>query len=186
MRAQQRDRPVHLDTARPCADNISEPLSTTMTCLKPKQKDMVWDIQASIDQVSHSFSFLTKCSLLNFPDSLLAYRSSTMAPSVLKAAALALRAVSTICPAQPSCPQNDGCSYTEPDGVVLTFSCSMSAVVSRDTELLARAVSGVCPASPSCPQDNQCSYTANKVSFQVNCATDYYGGDLQLARVGLT
>jgi|SRR5690242_2062369 len=147
---------------------------------------MVWNTQASIEQVSNQSPSLKPCSFLKFPGSLLSYRSSSMAPSVLKTAALALRAVLTICPARPSCPQNDGCSYKEPDGVVLTFSCSTDSVVSRDTELLARAVSAVCPASPSCPQDNQCSYTANKVSFQVNCATDYYGGDLQLARVGWT
>lgn len=111
------------------------------------------------------------------------YYSVKMAPSVLKAAALALRAVSIICPSQPTCPEDDGCSYQAPDGTDLTFSCAESSVVSRDVEISARAVSVTCPTLPTCPQNDQCTFTANEVSFQIDCATDFYGGDLQLARV---
>jgi hypothetical protein len=46
-----------------------------------------------------------------------------------------------------------------------------------------RAAATICPATPTCPQDNQCSYVSGGVSLQVSCATDFYGGDLQLAQV---
>ena len=42
-----------------------------------------------------------------------------------------------------------------------------------------------CPSSPGCPQDDKCTYTTGGVTLAVSCATDYYGGDLQLAHVRL-
>ncbi|RYO66222.1 hypothetical protein AA0116_g2972 [Alternaria tenuissima] len=47
---------------------------------------------------------------------------------------------------------------------------------------LALRASSICPSSPTCPQDDQCSLTSNGATLQVSCATDYYGGDLQLAQ----
>lgn len=62
----------------------------------------------------------------------------------------------------------------------------MAPTLLRAATLALRATTAtVCPAAPTCPQNNQCAYTANGVSFEVNCATDYYGGDLGLARVGI-
>ena len=51
---------------------------------------------------------------------------------------------------------------------------------------LALRASSICPSSPTCPQDDQCSLTSNGATLQVSCATDYYGGDLQLAQVSMT
>lgn len=109
--------------------------------------------------------------------------SLQMAPALLKAAALALRAVSTICPAQPTCPQDNGCSTAELDGTATLFNCANTIAAPQNGTLAVRATPATCPSLPTCPQDDQCAYTANGVSFQVSCATDYYGGDLQLAQV---
>lgn len=109
-----------------------------------------------------------------------------MAPALLKAATLALRAVSTLCPAQPTCPQDAGCSKYEIDGTTTTFNCANNVSFPQNATLAVRAASATCPSLPTCPQDDHCSYTANGVSFEVNCATDYYGGDLQLAQVRIT
>jgi len=56
----------------------------------------------------------------------------------------------------------------------------------RAFALALRATSSTCPSSPTCPQDDQCSLTTNGATLQVSCATDYYGGDLQLAQVSIT
>ena len=53
----------------------------------------------------------------------------------------------------------------------------------RAIALALRAASSTCPSSPTCPQDDQCSLTSNGATLQVSCATDFYGGDLQLAQV---
>lgn len=50
---------------------------------------------------------------------------------------------------------------------------------------LALRAATTCPSSPACPQDDQCSLSSNGVTLQVSCATDYYGGDLQLAQVSI-
>ena len=64
-----------------------------------------------------------------------------------------------------------------------THSLQMAPALLQAATLALRAAASVCPVSPTCPQDNQCSMTTNGVSLQVSCATDYYGGDLQLAQV---
>ena len=59
----------------------------------------------------------------------------------------------------------------------------MAPALLRAASLALRAAAAICPATPTCPQDNQCSYVSGGVSLQVSCATDFYGGDLQLAQV---
>jgi hypothetical protein len=59
----------------------------------------------------------------------------------------------------------------------------MAPALLRAASLALRAAAAICPATPTCPQDNQCSYISGGVSLQVSCATDFYGGDLQLAQV---
>jgi hypothetical protein len=54
----------------------------------------------------------------------------------------------------------------------------MAPAVLRAVTLALRAVANVCPASPTCPQDDKCSYVSNGESFQINCATDFLGGDM--------
>ena len=61
----------------------------------------------------------------------------------------------------------------------------MAPALLQAATLALRAVASICPASPTCPQDDQCTTTNNGVSLQVSCATDYYGGDLQLAQVSI-
>ena len=51
--------------------------------------------------------------------------------------------------------------------------------------LALRASSTICPVNPACPNDDSCSFTSNEVTLAVSCATDFYGGDLQLAQVSL-
>lgn len=46
-----------------------------------------------------------------------------MAPALLQAAALVLRAASTTCPTLPTCPRNDQCSYAA-NGVLFRVSCA--------------------------------------------------------------
>ncbi|KAF1927690.1 uncharacterized protein M421DRAFT_173272 [Didymella exigua CBS 183.55] len=48
--------------------------------------------------------------------------------------------------------------------------------------LALRATAPTCPTTLTCPQDNSCTYLSSGVSLQVNCASDYYGGDLQLVQ----
>jgi hypothetical protein len=45
-----------------------------------------------------------------------------MAPSLIRAATLALRAASSVCPASPVCPQDDQCALMA-NGVSLQISC---------------------------------------------------------------
>lgn len=59
----------------------------------------------------------------------------------------------------------------------------MAPALLRAASLALRAAAAICRATPTCPQDNQCSYISVGVSLQVSCATEFYGGDLQLARV---
>ena len=59
----------------------------------------------------------------------------------------------------------------------------MAPALLQAASLALRAAAAVCPATPTCPQDDQCSYVSGGVSFQVSCATDFYGGDLRLAQV---
>lgn len=61
----------------------------------------------------------------------------------------------------------------------------MAPALVQVAALALRASATICPASPTCPQDDKCVFLANGVSLEVNCATDYYGGDMQLARVSL-
>ena len=69
---------------------------------------------------------------------------------------------------------------------ILTLQAAMAPGFVHAAALALRASSATtCPTSPTCPLDDQCIYTANGVSLQVSCATDYYGGDLVLAQVGL-
>jgi hypothetical protein len=44
---------------------------------------------------------------------------------------------------------------------------------------LALRAAGACPAQPTCPQDDKCNYPTNGQSFEINCTTDFYGGDLK-------
>ena len=44
--------------------------------------------------------------------------------------------------------------------------------------LALRAV-GACPAQPTCSQDDKCSFLTNGQTFEINCATDFVGGDLR-------
>jgi hypothetical protein len=58
----------------------------------------------------------------------------------------------------------------------------MAPTLIQAATLLLRASSTVCPTTVTCPQDDKCTYVSNSVQLQVNCATDYYGGDLQLVQ----
>jgi hypothetical protein len=44
---------------------------------------------------------------------------------------------------------------------------------------LALRAAGACPAQPTCPQDDKCNFLTNGQSFEINCATDFAGGDLK-------
>jgi hypothetical protein len=48
---------------------------------------------------------------------------------------------------------------------------------------------GTCPSSVVCPSDDGCTYFSffqGLTRLQVNCATDFYGGDYKLGRVSST
>lgn len=64
-----------------------------------------------------------------------------------------------------------------------TSNSTMVSPLIRAATLALRAASNDCPALPACPQNNGCSLSANGVTLQVNCGTDYYGGDLQRSQV---
>lgn len=54
---------------------------------------------------------------------------------------------------------------------------------------LLATVMGTCPSSVACPRDDGCTYFSFFQSFtrlQVNCATDFYGGDYNIGRVRCT
>jgi hypothetical protein len=61
----------------------------------------------------------------------------------------------------------------------------MAPALFRAATLALRAVANMCPASPTCPQDDNCAYVSNGETFQINCATDFYGGDMGTTQVGL-
>jgi hypothetical protein len=61
----------------------------------------------------------------------------------------------------------------------------MAPAVFRAATLALRAVANVCPASPTCPQDDKCAYVSNGETFTVNCATDFFGGDMGTTQVSL-
>jgi hypothetical protein len=61
----------------------------------------------------------------------------------------------------------------------------MAPAVFRAVTLALRAMANVCPASPTCPQDDKCAYVSNGETFQISCATDFYGGDMGTTQVSL-
>ncbi|KAF2627498.1 hypothetical protein BU25DRAFT_421509 [Macroventuria anomochaeta] len=58
----------------------------------------------------------------------------------------------------------------------------MAPTLLEAAALALRASSIVCPTTPTCPQDDKCTYVSKGVTLHVNCATNFYGGDLQLAQ----
>jgi hypothetical protein len=74
-----------------------------------------------------------------------------------------------------------GASSAKPSSltyIVFRFRSAMAPALLQAATLALRA-SGVCSAQPQCPQEDKCNYVTNNESFQVNCATDFYGGDLK-------
>lgn len=60
----------------------------------------------------------------------------------------------------------------------------MISTVLLTASLILGTVSAVtCPPSSTCPDNDKCTFTSGGVSFAVTCATDFYGGDLQVAQV---
>lgn len=81
--------------------------------------------------------------------------------------------------------KNAACSIQQPRFRSLLKPYLKMAPALRTFALALRAAT-TCPSSPTCPQDDQCSLTSNGATLQVSCATDYYGGDLQLTQVSMT
>jgi hypothetical protein len=63
----------------------------------------------------------------------------------------------------------------------------MAPALLKAVSLALRASAAACPLSPTCPQNDKCAYTtvASSVTFQVNCATDFYGEDLKSTQASL-
>jgi hypothetical protein len=68
--------------------------------------------------------------------------------------------------------------------IVSRFHSTMAPALFHAATLALRAA-GTCSSQPMCPQEDKCNYITNNESFQVNCATDFYGGDLKNIQVCL-
>ncbi|KAH6618431.1 hypothetical protein C7974DRAFT_474292 [Boeremia exigua] len=124
-----------------------------------------------------------------------------MAPALVQAAALALRASTIICPASPQCPLNDGCLFST-NGVLLEVSCATDYyggdLQLAPTSTLAGCMKAcsstngcvavsyptppteqACPTTYTCPENDGCTFTGTDTrTFSLSCGVDFYGGDL--------